>query len=37
LIVMKALAPEPGLMPQAQASLAASSCNVQTELMPARR
>jgi uncharacterized membrane protein len=31
LIVMKALAPEPGLMPQAQASLAAASCKVQTE------
>jgi uncharacterized membrane protein len=31
LIVMKALASEPGLMPQAQASLAASSCRVQTE------
>jgi len=31
LIVMKALAPEPGLMPQAQASLAASKCEVQTE------
>jgi uncharacterized membrane protein len=31
LIVMKALAPEPGLMPQAQASLAASKCQVQTE------
>jgi uncharacterized membrane protein len=31
LIVMKALAPEPGLMVQAQASLAASSCKVQTE------
>ena len=31
LIVLKALAPEPGLMPQAQASLAASSCKVQTE------
>jgi len=31
LIVLKALAPEPGLMPQAQASLAASSCRVQTE------
>src|ERR1043166_3521142 len=30
-IVMKALAPEPGLMPQAQASLAAASCKVQTE------
>ena len=26
LIVLKALAPEPGLMPQAQTSLAASSC-----------
>jgi uncharacterized membrane protein len=37
LIVMKALAPEPGLMPQAQASLAASSCKVQAEPMPARR
>jgi uncharacterized membrane protein len=36
LIVMKALAAEPGLMPQAQASLAASSCNVQTE-MPAKQ
>jgi uncharacterized membrane protein len=31
LIVLKALAPEPGLMPQAQTSLAASSCKVQTE------
>jgi uncharacterized membrane protein len=31
LIVMKALASEPGLMPQAQASLAASSCKVQAE------
>ena len=31
LIVMKALAAEPGLMAQAQASLAASSCKVQTE------
>jgi uncharacterized membrane protein len=31
LIVMKALAAEPGLMIQAQASLAASSCRVQTE------
>jgi uncharacterized membrane protein len=31
LIVMKALAPEPGLMPQAQASLAASSCSVQAD------
>ena len=37
LIVMKALAPEPGLMPQAQASLAASSCKVQTEPMPVKR
>jgi uncharacterized membrane protein len=31
LIVLKALAPEPGLMPQAQATLAASSCKVQTD------
>src|SRR6267154_3550566 len=31
LIVLKALAPEPGLMPQAQGSLAASSCQVQAE------
>lgn len=31
LIVLKALAVEPGLMPQAQAALAASSCKVQTE------
>ena len=31
LIVLKALAPEPGLMPQAQATLAASSCKVQAE------
>jgi uncharacterized membrane protein len=31
LIVLKALAPEPGLMPQAQASLNAASCSVQTE------
>jgi uncharacterized membrane protein len=30
LIVLKALAAEPGLMPQAQAALAASSCKVQT-------
>jgi uncharacterized membrane protein len=36
LIVLKALAPEPGLMAQAQASLAASSCQVQTE-PPAKR
>jgi len=31
LIVLKALAAEPGLMPQAQASLKAASCSVQTE------
>jgi uncharacterized membrane protein len=31
LIVLKALAPEPGLMPQAQASLKAASCRLQTE------
>ncbi|MFL6818938.1 MAG: DUF1254 domain-containing protein [Bradyrhizobium sp.] len=31
LILLKALAPEPGLMPQAEASLAASSCKLQTE------
>jgi uncharacterized membrane protein len=31
LIVMKALAPEPGLMLQAQASLTASSCSVQAD------
>jgi uncharacterized membrane protein len=31
LIVLKALAPEPGLMPQAQAALAASSCKVQVD------
>ena len=31
LIVLKALAPEPGLMPQAQAALAASSCKVQSD------
>ena len=31
LIVMKALAPEPGLMAQAQATLAASSCKVQVD------
>jgi uncharacterized membrane protein len=36
LIVMKALAPEPGLMTQAQASLAASSCKVQTD-QPAKQ
>src|SRR6476646_1303516 len=37
LILLKALAPEPGLMPQAQAALAASSCKVQTEPPPARQ
>jgi len=37
LIVMKALAPEPGLMPQAQASLAAASCKVQSEPPPAKQ
>ena len=37
LIVLKALAPEPGLMPQAQASLAASRCTLQTEPVPARQ
>ena len=37
LIVMKALAPEPGLMPQAQASLAASRCQVQTESVAAKQ
>lgn len=31
LIVLKALAAEPGLMPQAQASLASASCAVQTD------
>ncbi|BAM90883.1 hypothetical protein S58_49040 [Bradyrhizobium oligotrophicum S58] len=31
LIVLKALAAEPGLMPQAQASLAAASCGTQAE------
>ena len=31
LIVMKALAPEPGLMPQAQATLQAASCGPQTD------
>jgi len=36
LIVLKALAPEPGLMPQAQATLAASSCRVQTD-QPAKQ
>lgn len=37
LIVLKALAPEPGLMPQAQASLAASRCTLQTEPTPAKQ
>lgn len=37
LIVLKALAAEPGLMPQAQASLAAASCKVQTEPAPAKQ
>ena len=37
LIVLKALAPEPGLMPQAQASLAASRCTLQTEPSPPKQ
>jgi uncharacterized membrane protein len=37
LIVMKALAPEPGLMPQAQGSLGAASCKVQSEPPPAKQ
>ena len=37
LILLKALAPEPGLMPQAQASLAASSCKVQAEPAAAKQ
>ena len=37
LIVLKALAPEPGLMPQAQAALAASSCKLQTEPAPVKQ
>ncbi|NOJ43406.1 DUF1254 domain-containing protein [Bradyrhizobium australiense] len=37
LIVLKALAPEPGLMPQAQAALAASRCTAQTEPPPAKQ
>jgi uncharacterized membrane protein len=36
LIVLKALAAEPGLMPQAQASLAAATCKVQTTPVAAR-
>ena len=31
LILLKSMAPEPGLMPQAQASLAAASCRVQAD------
>ena len=34
LIVLKALAPEPGLMPQAQATMAASKCAVQVDEPP---
>src|SRR5690349_17855398 len=37
LIVMKALAAEPGLMPQAKASLSAASCKTQTEPAPAKQ
>jgi uncharacterized membrane protein len=37
LIVLKALAPEPGLMAQAQASLAASRCTLQTEAPPPKQ
>ncbi len=37
LILVKALAAEPGLMPQAQASLAAATCRVQTEPQPTRK
>ena len=37
LIVMKALAPEPGLVAQAQASLAAASCGVQIDAPPPKR
>lgn len=36
LIVLKALAAEPGLMPQAQASLAAATCKVQSTPVAAR-
>jgi uncharacterized membrane protein len=36
LIVLKALAAEPGLMPQAQASLAAASCGIQAAPVAAR-
>ena len=37
LIVMKAFAPEPGLLVQAQASLAAATCSVQTDAPQAKR
>jgi uncharacterized membrane protein len=37
LIVIKALAPEPGLMPQAEASLAASRCGLQVDQPPAKQ
>src|SRR6201999_3292099 len=37
LILLKALAPEPSLMAQAQAALAASSCKVQTEPQVAKQ
>jgi uncharacterized membrane protein len=37
LIVLKALAPEPGLMPQAQATLASSSCKVQSAEPPPKQ
>ena len=36
LIVLKALAAEPGLMPQVQASLAAATCGIQTAPVAAR-
>ena len=36
LILLKALAAEPGLMPQAQASLAAASCGIQAAPLAAR-
>ncbi|QPF87075.1 DUF1254 domain-containing protein [Bradyrhizobium genosp. L] len=37
LILLKALAAEPGLMPQAQASLAAATCKVQSEPVAAKQ
>jgi uncharacterized membrane protein len=37
LIVLKALAAEPGMMAQAQASLAAATCKVQSEPPPAKQ